>query len=176
MPGVFLLTPGPVFQDPNQQAVHANATVTVSGSTVVTGYGVAEVSLFINVKASPTGTSPTLQYTIQEVDPGDGTTVIGATATSTVINAIGIQRITLEAAFGGSLKVSWTVGGSSPSFTQVYATLVGKAGSVKLVDATGTVISASNPLRTDPTGTTPQPVSGTVTAAQATAAVTPFIA
>src|SRR5689334_8399519 len=98
MPAVILGAPGPVFQDPNQQAVQSNATLTASGSAVFTGYGAAEISLFINVKAAPTGTDPTLQYTIQEVDPGDGTTVIGTSVSSTAINAIGIQRITLVSA------------------------------------------------------------------------------
>ena len=149
MPGVFLLSPGPVFADPNQQAVQSNATVTVSGATIFTGYGASEVSLFINVKAAPTGTLPTLQYTIQEVDPGDGLTVIGPTVSSTVISAIGIERITMESAFGGSIKVSWVVTGTLPSFTQVYATLVAKQASVKITDGTDTVeVSASGALST----------------------------
>jgi len=161
MPGVFLLAPGAVFQDPNAQSIHANATVTANGEAVVTGYGATEVTLFINVKAAPTGTSPTLQYTIREVDPGDGVTVIGPTATSSSITGVGIQKISLVATFGGSIVVSWTIGGTTPSFTQVYATMVGKDGSVALVDATGVAISSANPLRTDPTGSTTQPVSGT---------------
>lgn len=152
---VVLAAPGPVFLDPNQQAVHSNATLTASGSSILSGYGVKEISLFINIKAAPTGTLPTLQFTLQEVDPGDGTTVIGSVVTSTVISAIGIQRLTLLSAFGGNIKVSWTVGGSSPSFTQVYATLVGKTGSTAIVDATGanaaTVKAASTAAaETDP--------------------------
>lgn len=142
MSGVILLQPGAVFADPNQQTVQTNATLTASGSAIFTGYGAAEVSLFINVKASPTGTTPTLQYTIQEVDPGDGATVIGNIATSTVINAIGIQRITLESAFGGSIKVVWTVTGAGASFTQVYTTLVAKQASVKITDGTNLMPTA----------------------------------
>jgi len=142
---VILGSPGPVFADPNKQTVHSNATVTASSSTVLDGYGATEVTLYINVKASPTGTTPTLQYVIQEVDPGDGTTVTGATATSTSINAIGIQKISLPSTFGGAIKVSWTVGGGSPSFTQVYATLVGKQASVKIVDSTGAAVTSTNP-------------------------------
>jgi len=152
MPGVLPLQPFPVFEDPNQNSVHSNATVVASGSTVLTGYGASEVSLFINVKAAPTGAAPTLQYTIQEVDPGDGTTVIGNTATSTVISAIGIQRITLESTFGGSIKVSWVIGGAGPSFTQVYSTLVAKQGSAKITDGTSTAsvkAASTAPVATD---------------------------
>jgi hypothetical protein len=135
MTAVVLAAPGPIFHDPNQQSVQSNATITASGSNVFTGYGAAEVSLFINVKAAPTGTLPTLQYTIQEVDPGDGATVIGTSVSSTVINAIGIQRITLLSSYGGSIKVSWTIGGSAtPTFTQVYATLTAKVATTLLTD------------------------------------------
>jgi hypothetical protein len=166
MPAVILAAPGPVFQDPNQQAVQANATLVASGSSIFTGYGVSEVSLFINVKSAPTGTTPTLQYTIQEVDPGDGTTVIGSTVSSTVINAVGIQRITLESTFGGSLKVSWVVAGASASFTGVYATLVGKAASTKITDGTHTAsVSSASALKVDGSAVT-QPVSETTSTAQ----------
>ena len=151
MTAIIIAAPGPIFQDPNQQAIHSDQTVTTSGNNVLTGYGVSEVSLFINVTQAPSGTTPTLQYQIQEVDPGDGVTVIGNIATSTLITAPGIQRITLESTFGGSIRVSWTVTGAGASFPGVYATLVGKAGSVKLVDASG------NPI-------TILPVSGVVTA------------
>jgi len=152
MPGVLPLQPFPVFEDPNQSSVHSNATVTASGSSILTGYGASEVSLFINVTAAPTGTTPTIQYTIQEVDPGNGTTVIGNTATSTVINAIGIQRITLESTFGGAIKVSWVVTGTTPSFTGVYASLVAKQGSAKITDGTSTAsVKAASiaPVATD---------------------------
>ena len=137
MPAVILASPGPVFHDPHVQSVHSNSTVTASGSKVFTGYGASEVSLFINVKASPTGTLPTIQYTIQEVDPGDGSTVIGNTVSSTVINAIGIQRITLLSTYGGSINVSWVIGGTgTPSFTQVYATLTAKVATTLITDGT----------------------------------------
>jgi len=147
MPGIFFLAPGAVFADPHTQLVHTNSTITASGSAVVTGYGTTEVTLFINVKAAPTGTLPTLQYTLQEVDPGDDTTVIGPTVSSTSITAAGIQKISLITAFGGSIKISWVIGGTTPSFTQVYATMVGKDGSVALVDSAGAAISSGNPLQ-----------------------------
>lgn len=169
MPGVIILNPAAVFQDPNAQQIHSDATIVASGEAIVTGYGATEVTLFVNVKAAPTGTSPTLQYTIREVDPGDGVTPIGPSVSSTSITGIGIQKISLVAPFGGSIAVTWIVTGAGASFTQVYATMVGKDSSVALVDITGVAISSSNPLRTDPTGTTTQPVSGTVTANQGTA-------
>ena len=61
----------PTVLDHAKTAVHDNATVTASGSTVITNLGQGQVSLFVNVKDSPTGTDPTIQYTLEEVDPGD---------------------------------------------------------------------------------------------------------
>lgn len=149
MPGVILLAPGAVFSDPNARPIHANATVTTSGSAVVVGYGATEVTLFINVKAAPTGTTPTLQYTIQEVDPGDGTTVIGSSVSSSVISGVGIQKISLISTFGGSIKVSWAVTGTAPSFTQVFATMVGKDSNVAISDRT------TGPVAVKPASTAP---------------------
>jgi hypothetical protein len=135
MTAVIIASPGPVFIDPNLQSIQANATVTASGSQVVTGYGAQEVTLFINVKNAPTGTLPTLQYTIQEVDPGDGATVIGTSVSSTSINAAGIQKITLLTTYGGSIKVSWAIGGTgTPTFTGVYATVVAKLAAQMVTD------------------------------------------
>lgn len=175
MGGTFPLVPFPVFADPNQQAVHANATVSSSGSNVFTGFGATEINLFINVKANPTGSSPTLQYTIQEVDPGDGTTVIGSSVSSTVINAIGIQKISLPMTFGGSIKVSWVIGGSSsPTFTQVYATLTAKNASVQLVDNAGAslvgqkAMASSLPVSLASDQNAPVATTGTITALNGT--------
>lgn len=133
----------------NIQIIHSNNTVTSSGSTILTGYGAKEVSLFINVKNAPTGTSPTLTYTIQEVDPGDLTTVIGTSTTGASTTAAGTQIITLSVTKSGVIKVSWIVTGTTPSFTGVYATLVSKLPGVMIgVDSTGT----QHPLNTDSSG------------------------
>ena len=138
MPGVLPLSPFPVFADSHQQEVQANATLTVSGSSIFLGYGDKEITLVVNVLAAPTGTTPTLQYTLQEVDPGNGATVFGQTVSTVSITAIGVYEITIRATQGGSLKVSWAVGGTTPSFTQVYATLVSKGTTAGTgVDASG---------------------------------------
>lgn len=113
----------------NLFVVQANATVTSSGSTIATNsnYGVQQISLVVNVKAAPTGTTPTITYTIQEVDPGDDTTVMGNSASTSVISGVGVYTATLSQTTSGTVQVSWTITGSSASFTQVYATIVCKA-------------------------------------------------
>lgn len=138
MPGVFLLAPGPVFIDPDQQTVHNNATVTASGSSVYTGFGVRDIVLVINIKNAPTGTSPTLQYTLQEVDPGDQTTAVGTSAQTVVFTGITTEIISLPLTTTGVVKVSWTVTGAGASFTGVYATVVTKITTVQSgLDASG---------------------------------------
>lgn len=129
MPAVVLAAPGPVFLDSEQQGVQANATLTTSGSTIYNlGFGAKQLTLIVNVKAAPTGTTPALTYTLQEVDPGDGVTALGATATTGAITAIGIKAISLPVVMGGAIKVTWTITGTTPSFTQVYATVSAKVG------------------------------------------------
>jgi hypothetical protein len=113
----------------NEVVVQTNATVTTSGSQIISGsfYGVQQINLVVNVKATPTGTSPTLTYTIQEVDPGDNATTFGNSTSTSAISAIGVYTATLTTTTSSSVKVSWTIAGTTPSFTQVYATVVSKA-------------------------------------------------
>lgn len=106
-----------------RQAVHSNSTITSSGSQVLTGYGAQQISLIVNVKASPTGTNPTITFTIQEVDPGDSTTTFGTPGSTSVITGTGVYTAILNTTTSGTVKVSWTVTGTTPSFTQVYSTL-----------------------------------------------------
>ena len=127
MPGVFLLAPGPVFIDPNQQTVQNNATVTASGSTIVSGFGVRDIILVVNIKAAPTGGSPSITYSMQEIDPGDNATPVGSMVTGEAITTgPTTQILQLPLTLTGVVEVSWTVTGASPSFTEVYATVVTK--------------------------------------------------
>jgi hypothetical protein len=127
-----------VLQDYRQQVLE-NATVTASGSAVFDGFGAKELNLIINVSAAPTGTTPSITFQVQEVDPGDGATVLGNSATGTAITAQGTQIVNLPMTYGGTVKVSWTVTGATPSFTGVYVSLISKvAGSTALFNESGT--------------------------------------
>lgn len=113
----------------NEFAVLSNTTIIANGSQTITknNYGTQEINLIVNVTGSVTGTTPTLQFTITELDPGNNTTTFGNSSTTTVINAGGVFTATLNSTTSSSVKVSWTVGGTSPSFGGVYATVVTKA-------------------------------------------------
>lgn len=152
MPGVLPLAPFPVFIDPNQQTVQSNATVTTSGSAIYTDFsGVREIVLVINIKNAPTGTLPTIQYTLQEIDPGDGVTPVGSSVMGQVLGNIGTQILTLPLTLTGSVEVSWTVGGTTPSFTGVYASLVTKITTVSSGEDSSGV---EHPLLVDSSGRT----------------------
>lgn len=134
-----------------QQTVFNNSTVISNDSTFFSGFGCKEISLVINITASPTGTSPTLQFTLQETDPGDFTTAVGSSVASSVITGTGIQIITLPATRLGSFKVSWAIGGTnSPTFTGVYANIISKiASTVAVYDTSGIALgTSSNPFIT----------------------------
>lgn len=129
----------------NQATIHSNSTITTSGSQIISTnfYGVQQINLIVNVKNAPTGTTPTLKYTITEVDPGDNTTTFGNTSSTQTISAAGVFTTNLATTTSGSFIVSWTISGASASFTGVYSTVVCKA------------TPATQAINSSPTNTTP---------------------
>lgn len=126
-----------VLQD-YRQVVQSNATVTTTGSAIFDGFGAKELNLIINNTNAPTGTTPTITYSISEVDPGNLTTLLGNTATGTAISTVTTQIVSLPIMYTGTVQVTWTVTGTTPSFTGLYASLISKvAGSSVLYSPTG---------------------------------------
>lgn len=160
MTAVVAAAPFPTVADPQKYAIQAGISVSTSGSTVINGYsGCKELNLVINVKTSPTGTSnPQITYSIQDVDPGDGTTLVGTAVVGAPILGISVQVLTFVS-LTGSVKVSWSVIGTTPVFPNVYSTLVAKVGSiVSLYDPSGNLGGASGG------GVTVLPASSTASA------------
>jgi hypothetical protein len=100
--------------------------VTADGYEVFTDVHASTVSVAVNVKTSPTGTDPTLQFRIDQLDPADDVTPIGEPVEGGELDAQGNEILTLQIPGTSTVKVSWTVGGIAPSFGSVGATLVGK--------------------------------------------------
>jgi len=137
------------------QSIFSNATVTSSGSSVVfNNYSSQIISLIVNITGAVTGTTPTITFTISEVDPGNLTTLIGSTKTGATLNSATTQVITMPVTVTGSIKVSWTVTGSSPSFGGVYVTLVDKVTGPAIYDGTNGPVAvkaaSTSPASTDP--------------------------
>lgn len=105
--------------------IQSNATIATSGSATVANIDQKEISLIINIKANPTGTTPTITFSLQDLDPVDLSTTFGSSISGAPLNSITTQIVTALNRTG-AVKVSWTVTGSTPSFTQVDVTLVSK--------------------------------------------------
>lgn len=146
------------------QTVLSNVTLTTSGSSAVTldPDVYRDVVVVTRINGPVTGTTPTLVFTVNDLDQPTNN-ILSGTSSSTFTSATTDQAF-LHFTRTGKLQLNWTITGTTPSFGGVYVTLISKQGST-LRNSSGTEIATSaNPLRVDPTGTTTQPVSGTVTA------------
>jgi hypothetical protein len=92
-----------------------SAARTASGdSGTLTGWGapdLARVQLDVTAVA---GTGPTLDVVVEDTLDGTNWHSVG---TFTQAAAVGVQVINLSTPFADRLRVRWTVGGTSPSFT-----------------------------------------------------------
>ena len=137
-------------QNSNSYTVQSNATLTTSGSTIITGnyFGCQEIALIVNVTVAPTGTTPSITFTVQDVDPGNGTTVYGNSASTSAITGTGVFTAVLNVTTSSAIKVSWTVSGTTPSFTGLYATITTK-GTPSTQTVNGTVTATNASVGTD---------------------------
>jgi hypothetical protein len=119
MPGIFFLAPQPTFADPNEQIVQSAVTLTANGSAIVSGYGSPQVSLIVNITNAPTGISPTITFTMTEVDPIDQTTQIGGSVSTGPITGTLAGTFSVPVQGAGTFVVTWTLTGTTPSFSGV---------------------------------------------------------
>lgn len=143
-----------------------------------------QTTLFWNIVGAPTGSSPTIQFTLSEIDPSDRVTPIGQTVSSQVLSGAGTGQVSLTLGTSSLVLLSWAVGGGTPSFPSVSAALITRdqpnqvavtpatsattnlatATFEKITDGTHTAaVTAASALQVDGSAVT-QPVSGTVTA------------
>jgi hypothetical protein len=133
----------------NFYPVQSAATVTASGSFTVLSnfFGTQEIQLVVNV-GTVTGAG-SIQYSVQEVDPGDGATLYGSSATTPVIttgNAPGVFTAVLNVTTSNKVKVTWTVTGTFSA--TIYATVLSKS-SPSTQTINGTVTSTNNSVGSD---------------------------
>ncbi len=159
-------------QASNNTVVFNNATITASGSMLIENsyFGMQQINLIVNVSSAPTGTNPTLQFTIEEIDPGDQFTVFGTPVSTSVISNTGVFTAVLTNTHSSSIKITWTIGGTGgPTFTGVYATVTTK--STPDAQAITGSITANN-ASVSPTGSAPPAdatyIGGSVTTAAPT--------
>ncbi|MHB9003991.1 MAG: hypothetical protein ACYC6C_07990 [Coriobacteriia bacterium] len=104
-------TPAGVRQTPLPSAAR-----TATGTTAnLDGYGATEtLRAQLDVTAA-SGTSPTLDVVIQ--DSLDGGTTWNTVGTFAQKTAAGREVINITTPFSPLLRISWTIGGTTPSFT-----------------------------------------------------------
>jgi hypothetical protein len=139
-----------VSQTSNNVSVFNNGTITASGNDVffLQYFGNQQINLIVNVTAAPTGSTPTVTFTIQEVDPGDTSTVFGSSASTTSITGTGVFTAVLTNTHSSAVKVSWVVTGGTPSFTGVYATITCKS-TPDVQPISGSITATNNSVGTD---------------------------
>lgn len=98
-----------------EETVVASAARTTTGSTAaISGYGGADtLRVQLNVTAA-SGTTPSLTVLVEDTLDGTNWNTIGTFAAKT---AAGREVINVTVPFADRLRVSWTITGTTPSFT-----------------------------------------------------------
>ena len=94
----------------------ASAARTTSSQTgSLTGYGYATMLRAQLAVTAASGTSPTLNVVIEDtIDGGTNWNQIGS---FTQVTATGVQVVNVTQPFSDTIRVRWTVAGTTPSFT-----------------------------------------------------------
>lgn len=110
-----LLSEWPRARGYHRETLVASAARTSSGQTAaLANYGPAKtIRAQLEVTAA-SGTSPTLDVVIEDSLDGSNWNVVGAFAQKTTA---GREVINITTPFADRLRVRWTTGGTSPSFT-----------------------------------------------------------
>lgn len=97
------------------QVIVASAARTTSGTSAVQeGYGTAdEIRCQLHVTAA-SGVAPTLDVVIEDTLDGTNWNVVGTFSQKTIATR---EVINITGLFTDRLRVRWTIGGTSPSFT-----------------------------------------------------------
>lgn len=121
--------------------ISQNTTITSSGSFLATTDEDQEMVLFWNITGPVTGTNPTLQFTMQEVDPSDEMTPNGSAIISSIITSVNVGNLILSLINSSRVVVSWAVTGTNPSFGGFSLIAISKASGNTI--ATGSVPTKS---------------------------------
>lgn len=105
----------------SEDVLAASATQTATGQTgVLSGYGGAStLRVQVNVTAA-SGTTPTMTVAIQDTLDGTNWNTVGITSslTTTGVTILEIGAgLANNHVFADRLRVQWTIGGTTPSFT-----------------------------------------------------------
>ncbi len=113
------------------EQIQNNATVTASGNSATFGNDGGRTAwvLLVRIANAPTGTTPTITYSVNI--SADGVNFVQVGAALTALNAASSQRTVyaINSTQGPIaeqlIRVSWVVTGTTPSFTGVFTDLIG---------------------------------------------------
>jgi hypothetical protein len=98
----------------NEALVPSAARTTSGNSGVIEGYGPATaLRLQLNVTAA-SGTTPTLNVIVEDTFDGTTFNTVGTFAQKTAVSR---EVINITTPFTDRLRVTWTIAGTTPSFT-----------------------------------------------------------
>lgn len=107
----------------NQQRKTEVATLLASAARTTSGTsaefdstGFKEVAIYLNVTAA-SGTTPTLDLKAQSLDPVSGVWMDIPSGALTQKTAAGTELKVLSAGLGNRMRISYTIAGTTPSFT-----------------------------------------------------------
>jgi uncharacterized membrane protein YfcA len=103
----------------------SGSTLTASGHSAAYPTGDADaVEVVIDVGGA-TGTSPSLTFGLSYVDPNTGvaTALTGVTFTAITAALATPQRVVVDPMYEEQLEVTWTISGTTPSFTGVSVSI-----------------------------------------------------
>lgn len=95
-------------------AASAARTATGNGTLEVDAHEYKQGAFYLDITAAG-GTSPTLDVKVQTKDPVSGAWF--DLVSFTQANAASKERKTVTGLLGNKLRVTWTIGGTSPTFT-----------------------------------------------------------
>lgn len=112
-----------------RRTIMSGAVVSSNGYAVLTWQGWSEWYLICVASGSVSGAAAKLQFRIDEVDPIDQVTIVGQSITGTLMSASGqVDVLQIVDTLTDTLKISWTVTGTTPIFSGVNVSWVGHAG------------------------------------------------
>lgn len=89
------------------------ATASGNSGGLPVGYGTTTARIQLNVTAA-SGTSPTLNVIVEDTLDGTNWNTIGTFAQKTAVSR---EVINISTPFANQLRVAWTIGGTTPSFS-----------------------------------------------------------
>lgn len=97
------------------EAVSARTATGNSATLPSSGYGVCQAWVTVNVTVV-SGTTPTLTLALQQQDANGVWVAVGQTASLTAVGTASFN-VGPDLPLVGPLRVAWTIGGTTPSFT-----------------------------------------------------------